>query len=139
MNYKYSLCFLYLHYSDTRQIRQCNLPLHDFHTLETVIGYQQAAIQIGKVHRRRKLRSGRNGAGSFSHAAHHHFHPQSTRQRHHFHASRMPVHFINLILIPVKHLSVPRCLLNAEWTHLQISVTDFARSPMQYRPIALWA
>ena len=113
MNYKYSLCFLYLHYSDTRQIRQCNLPLHDFHTLETVIGYQQAAIQIGKVHRQLLLHvlgvlvDGDHlqhlvGPVEDGAARGLTFIPKARANVTIFHASRMPVHFINLILMPVK-------------------------------------
>ena len=63
------------HYPNAWQVGQGNLPLDHLHASEAVVGYEQVAVEVGKIDRGRELGSR--------------------------HASRMPVHFISLMLMPV--------------------------------------
>ena len=51
---------------------------------KTVVGYQQAPVQVGKVDRRRKLGGSTDGTRRLGHATYHHLHAEGARQRQHF-------------------------------------------------------
>ena len=65
---------LQLRHANPGRKRQRKLTIHHGHAGEQIIGNQQIAIQIRKVHRRRELRGGGDATGSLRHAAEHDAH-----------------------------------------------------------------